>query len=102
MATIIIPTPLRKFTDQNRSFTSDKDNLSDALQQFVEAYPDVEKNLLDDGGKVRSFIKIYIGDEEVSTDNSTLELEDDTEVSIIPAIAGGVEQQIMNSKFDIQ
>lgn len=92
MATIVIPTPLRKFTNQNRSFETDKNNLSDAIAQFVETYPEVKENLLDEEGNVRSYIKIYIGDEEVSpSQNGTVELSDDTEVSIIPAIAGGTE-----------
>ena len=92
MAKIVIPTPLRKFTNQNRSFETDKNNLSDAIDQFVDAYPEVKENLLDEDGNVRSYIKIYIGDEEVSpSENGSLELSDDTEVSIVPAIAGGTE-----------
>lgn len=90
MAKIIIPTPLRKFTGHNRNFETEKDNLSDALQDFVGEYPDVEKNLLDEKGNVRSFIKIYIGDNEVDpNDNGSITLSEDTEVSIVPAIAGG-------------
>ncbi len=90
MARIIIPTPLRKFTDHNRNFTTDKDTLAEAIQQFVEEYPDVESNLLDEDGNVRSFIKVYIGDDEVDPNkNGTIELSEDTEVSIVPAIAGG-------------
>lgn len=92
MAKIVIPTPLRKFTNQNRSFETDKNNLSDAIEQFVDEYPEVKDNLLDEEGNVRSYIKIYIGDEEVSpADNGSLELSEDTEVSIVPAIAGGTE-----------
>ncbi len=90
MAKIIIPTPLRKFTDQNRSFTTDKNNLSDAIHDFVEEYPEVENNLLDEEGNIRSFIKVYIGDEEIDPNkNGSFALSDDTEVSIVPAIAGG-------------
>ena len=90
MAKIIIPTPLRKFTNQNRNFTTDKQTLSEAIQQFVDEYPEVKENMLDDNGNVRSYIKIYIGDEEVSpSDDETVELDSDTEVSIVPAIAGG-------------
>jgi molybdopterin converting factor small subunit len=90
MATIIIPTPLRKYTNQNRSFETQKSNLSDAIAQFVEEYPEVKKNLLDDDGNIRSYIKIYIGDEEVDPiKNGSITLDEDTEVSIVPAIAGG-------------
>lgn len=90
MATINIPTPLRKYTDQNRTFETERDNLSDALHQFVEEYPEVKENLLDDDGNIRSYIKLYIGDEEVdANENGNIKLDDDTEVSIVPAIAGG-------------
>lgn len=90
MAKIIIPTPLRKFTDQNRSYTTNSSTLSGAIEQFVEEYPDVKSNLLDEDGNVRSFIKVYIGDDEVDpNEDGSLEIDEDTEVSIVPAIAGG-------------
>lgn len=90
MATIIIPTPLRKYTDQKRTFETDKTNLSEAIREFTETYPEVKKNLLDDDENIRSYIKIYVGDEEVNpSENGDLELKEDTEVSVIPAIAGG-------------
>jgi molybdopterin converting factor small subunit len=90
MASIIIPTPLRKYTDQNRRFETQQDSLSDAIQQFIETYPDVKQNLLDEEGEIRSYIKLYIGNDEVHPqENGSIELEEDTEVSIVPAIAGG-------------
>ncbi|WP_212747617.1 MoaD/ThiS family protein [Fodinibius saliphilus] len=90
MAKVIIPTPLRKYTNQHRTFDTQADNLSDALQAFVDEYPDVEENLLDDNGNIRSYIKLYIGDEKVSpNENGTIAIDNDTEVSIVPAIAGG-------------
>lgn len=91
MAKIIIPTPLRKFTDQNRDYTTNKQTLSEAIDQFVNEYPDVKENMLDNDGNIRSYIKIYIGDEEVNpANNNTIKIEPDTEISIVPAIAGGV------------
>ncbi|MEX0770654.1 MAG: MoaD/ThiS family protein [Balneolaceae bacterium] len=90
MATIIIPTPLRKYTNQKRSFVTDKQNLEEALQHLVDEFPDVKNNLLDEKGEVRSYIKIYIGDDEVNPGkNGSYTLQEDTEVSIVPAIAGG-------------
>ncbi|TYP93767.1 molybdopterin synthase subunit MoaD [Fodinibius salinus] len=91
MAKLIIPTPLRKYTNQNRTFNTQADNLSNALHAFVEEYPDVEENLLDEEGNVRSYIKLYIGDDEVDPQNNGgITLDEDTEVSIVPAIAGGI------------
>ncbi|SHG23522.1 molybdopterin synthase subunit MoaD [Fodinibius roseus] len=97
MATIIIPTPLRKYTDQNRRFETRQTTLSGAIEQFIDEYPEVEQNLLDEEGNIRSYIKLYIGDEEVDpAENGSLELSEDTEVSIIPAIAGGMEYATQN------
>jgi len=90
MATINIPTPLRKFTGQKRSFETDKNTLPDALEHLVSEYPDIRKNLFDDTGRLRSYIKIYIGNDEVTPDgNGAVKVDNDTEISIIPAIAGG-------------
>jgi len=96
MATIIIPTPLRKYTDQKRSFNTEKKNLEEALQDLVDQYPEVKNNLLDENGEVRSYIKIYIGDDEVNpAENGSYALQEDTEVSIVPAIAGGKSTEEM-------
>lgn len=90
MAKIIIPTPLRKYTEQNRTFETDKSNLSGAIRQFVETYPEVKQNLMDEEEKLRSYIKIYIGENEIKpSESDEVPLQDDTEVSIVPAIAGG-------------
>lgn len=90
MAKIIIPTPLRKYTGQNRSFETDKESLSGAIEQFVDTYPDVKQNLLDEDDNLRSYIKIYIGEDEIKpSENDDIKLQEDTEVSIVPAIAGG-------------
>lgn len=90
MATIHIPTPLRKYTDQQRTFETDEQTLSEAINHLISTYPEVKDNLLDEEGQVRSFIKVYIGDDEVKPgEDNSVTLSNDTEVSIIPAIAGG-------------
>lgn len=90
MAKIIIPTPLRKFTDRNSSFDTNAENIKDALTKLTEAYPDLKKHIFDDKDQLRSFIKIYVGDDEIgSLENEKTAVSDDTVVSIVPAIAGG-------------
>ena len=95
MAKIIIPTPLRKFTDQNRSFETDKKTVSDSIKDLTDSYPDIKKNILDEDGNIRSYVKVYIGDDEISTlQNGDTPVEDDTVISIVPAIAGGCQVQM--------
>ncbi len=91
MAKIYIPTPLRKFTNQNRELITGQQTLEGAIAQLVEEYPDIKKNLLDENGEIRSYIKVYIGDEEVDPrKNGAIKVDEKTEISIVPAIAGGL------------
>lgn len=95
MATLIIPTPLRKYTNQQRTFETGEETLRGAITAFVEEYPEVEGNLLDNEGNIRSYIKLYIGEKEVEpADSDSITLDDDTEVSIVPAIAGGLPEAV--------
>ncbi len=92
MATIIIPTPLRKFTDNKSSFDSDGSTVQAALDQLVGEYDTLGKQLLTEDGRLRSFLKVYVGDEDIQQlDGTKTALNSDTVVSIIPAIAGGVQ-----------
>lgn len=91
MAQLFIPTPLRKFTDGQSTFSSEADRVNGLLQAFVEAHSAVRPHLYDESGALRSFIRIYVGDEDLdSLDGLETSLDPATEVSIIPAIAGGL------------
>ena len=90
MAKIIIPTPLRKFTDQTATIESDTDNVLAAIEDLATKYPGLQQHLFDKEGNIRSFIRIFVGDDDIqSLDNEQTTIKDDTVVSIVPAIAGG-------------
>lgn len=90
MAQIIIPTPLRKFTDNQNRFATQSTTVSAAVRDLVDAYPGLQTHLYDEGGKLRSFIKIFVGEEDIkSLDNGDTAVQADTTISIVPAIAGG-------------
>lgn len=91
MAQLFIPTPLRKFTDGQSTFNHEADRVGGLLQAFVEAHDAVRPHLYDESGSLRSFIRIYVGDEDLDAlDGLETSLDAATEVSIIPAIAGGL------------
>ncbi|NNC95335.1 MAG: molybdopterin synthase sulfur carrier subunit [Chitinophagales bacterium] len=90
MARIIIPTPLRKFTKDESTFFSSKKNVLEAIEELSSFYPEIKNNLFDEDNKLRSFVKVFVGDKDYnSLQEKDIELQDDTVVSIIPAIAGG-------------
>ena len=92
MAKLIIPTPLRKYAGENSTFETDSFTLEQAVEALTEEYPVLKKHLLDDHGKIRSFIKVFIGEDDIkSLDGLDTELSENDVVSIVPAIAGGSE-----------
>ncbi len=90
MAKILIPTALRQFTDDNDSVDIKGGTVSEALSQLTERYPNLKKNLFNDQGKLRSFVNIYVNDEDIRyLDKTETKLEGNETLSIVPSIAGG-------------
>jgi molybdopterin converting factor small subunit len=91
MATVIIPTPLRKFTNQAKSINVNGNSVAEAFDELVLNYPDLKKNLLDENGQLREFVNVFVGDNDIrDLQQSATAVKDGTVISIIPAIAGGV------------
>ena len=92
MATIIIATPLRKFAANQAKFETEASTIRDSIQNLAESHPDIKRHLIDDAGDIRKFLKIYVGDEDIqSLNGEETAIESQTVVSIIPAIAGGIQ-----------
>ena len=90
MATIIIPTPLRKFTNSNAKVTISASNVKGVVNELTLHFPDLKKHLLDEQGNVRSFVNIFVGDEDIrNLQKEATPVKDETVISIVPAIAGG-------------
>lgn len=90
MATVIIPTPLRKFTNNTAKLEVKAGNIGDTIQQLTTNFPDLKKHLLDEKGQVRSFVNIFIGNDDIrNLEQEKTLVKEDTVISIIPAIAGG-------------
>ncbi|WCL82948.1 MoaD/ThiS family protein [Saprospira sp. CCB-QB6] len=92
MATLIIPTPLRKFTDQQASIKVDGATVQAAVDRLIDLYPALKQHLLDQEGNIRAFVRIFLEDEDIlALDGPNTAVQADSTLSIIPAIAGGVE-----------
>lgn len=90
MATIIIPTPLRKFTDNKAKIITSGNSVGESITQLGELHPDLSNHLFKQCGSLQSFLKIYLGDRDIkSLQNEETPIKDDDVISIIPAIAGG-------------
>jgi molybdopterin converting factor small subunit len=88
---IHIPTPLRAYTGGQQTVNVPGATVGEALTQLVGAYPDLRNNLYTADGKLRSFVNIYLNDDDIRylpAKEATATSEDD-ELTIIPSIAGG-------------
>ncbi|MBW7838566.1 MAG: molybdopterin-synthase adenylyltransferase MoeB [Chitinophagaceae bacterium] len=90
MATIIIPTPLRKFTGGQSKIEVTGTTVKESFDDLVLNFPDLKKNLLDEKGDIRGFVNIYVGEDDIrSLQQGNTPVQAATKLSIIPAIAGG-------------
>ncbi len=90
MATIIIPTPLRKFTANASTFNTGGTTVKEAVTELVTQNPNLGPHILDKTGNIRSFIRVYLGDEDINELNGNdTDVAADSVISIVPAIAGG-------------
>lgn len=94
MATIIIPTPLRKFTNNSSRLQLNASSIQEAVDELTFNFPDLKKHLLDEHGKIRSFINIFVGSDDIrNLQQEQTTLRQDSVISIIPAIAGGLSNE---------
>lgn len=90
MARIIIPTPLRKFTDNEPSVNVESGSFKSVLDRIVSKFPALKDHLLDGQNQLNGFVKIFVGEEDINTlDGLNTQIGENDTVSIIPAIAGG-------------
>ena len=88
---IHIPTPLRAFTDKHETVDVTGTTLAAGLQGLVETYPALKNHLFTPEGKLRSFVNVYVNDEDMRylPEREDTPVADAAEVTIIPSIAGG-------------
>ena len=89
---VIIPTPLRQYADKKESLEVQAKTVAEALAAVTAQYGDLRKHLYHDEGKLRSFVNIYVGDEDIRfLQKDQTPLNDNDVISIVPSIAGGAE-----------
>lgn len=85
-----VPTILRTYTNDAAEVTAEGTTLAEILDDLENNHPGIRARILDDNGKVRRFVNVYVGDEDVRFEKGLqTEVEDGRQVSIIPAVAGG-------------
>jgi sulfur-carrier protein len=85
-----IPTILRSYTGGAAEVSADQGTLREVIAGLDTAYPGIAGRIVDDGGKLRRFVNVYVGEEDVrfAQGLDTL-VPSGAQVSVIPAVAGG-------------
>ena len=91
MATPVnIPTALRAYTNQQGEVSIDGATVGEILNNLAESFPQLKKHIYDDAGKLRSFVNVYLNDDDIRyLQKSDTEVNDGDTISIVPSIAGG-------------
>jgi molybdopterin synthase sulfur carrier subunit len=90
MASIRIPTPLRKLTNELEVVQAAGSNVSEILESLDKAFPGLKERICDEQGNVRRFVNVFVNDEDIRfLEEKATAVKDTDEISIVPAIAGG-------------
>ena len=88
--TIVIPTPLRQFADDRTEIHVEAATAGEALDQLTGEFPSLRRHLYNDQNKLRNFVNVYVGDEDIRhLDGEATPVPDGATVMIVPSIAGG-------------
>ena len=88
---VVIPTPLRQYAGKKASVEVAAQTVGQALESLTRENPDLRKHLFAEDGKLRSFVNVYLNDDDIrylaSKENTPV--KDSDTLSIVPSIAGG-------------
>ena len=90
MAKVLIPTPLRQYAGKQDSVELSGATVGEVLSALTAQYRDLRAQLYNDAGKLRSFVNVYLNDEDIRyLQKDATPVKDGDTVSIVPSIAGG-------------
>jgi molybdopterin synthase sulfur carrier subunit len=85
-----IPTILRAYTGGAAEVPTAPGTLREVIAGLDASYPGLSGRILDDTGKLRRFVNVYVGDEDVRlAQGLDTDVPSGVQVSVIPAVAGG-------------
>ena len=87
---ILIPTPLRPFTNAQSAVTAEGGTVGDALKSLTTEFGDLRNHLYGADGRLRSFVNVYLNDDDIRyLKREQTRLSPGDTISIIPSVAGG-------------
>lgn len=88
---ILIPTPLRAYTGKKSVVEVNALTVGEALNGLIGQNPDLRRHLYSDDGKLRSFVNVYLNEDDIRyLDKESTPVKPTDTISIVPSVAGGV------------
>jgi MoaD family protein len=92
--TVMIPTPLRPFVGREASVAVDGNTVGEALNALSSRYEELRPHLFAEGGRLRSFVNVYVNQEDIrNLQKDQTPLRDGDTIMIVPSIAGGENRE---------
>ena len=90
MPSVLIPTPLRKLTNELEEVSVAGATIGELLDNLDQAFPGLKDRVCDEAGNVRRFVNIFVNGEDIRfLEEKATPVKDTDEISSVPAIAGG-------------
>jgi molybdopterin/thiamine biosynthesis adenylyltransferase/rhodanese-related sulfurtransferase/molybdopterin converting factor small subunit len=90
MPKVLIPTPLRQYAGKHDSVDLNGATVGEVLQSLTSQYQDLRRQLYTDEGKLRSFVNVYVNDEDIRyLKKEATPVKGSDTITIVPSIAGG-------------
>ena len=87
---ITIPTPLRGYAGGQKTIKVEGKTVGEALYTLTTQYPNLRQHLFSEDGKLRSFVNVYLNDEDVRyLKHIDTPIDESDRLSIVPSVAGG-------------
>jgi molybdopterin synthase sulfur carrier subunit len=102
MVKVRIPTPLRPLTGGKGEVETQAVDIQSMIDSLNGQFPGLKGRICDDAGEIRRFVNIYLNEEDIRflAGKDTL-IKDGDQISIVPAIAGGVEEFVPREKAPV-
>ena len=85
-----VPTILRPYTQGVSEVSAEGATLTEVLDSLDDSYAGIKGRIIDEKGELRRFVNVYVGNDDVRfLDNLATPTPDGTQISVIPAVAGG-------------
>jgi len=92
---VTVTTVLAMYLGGEKEFEIEADTVKSLIEELAKKYgPEVRRRLLDEDGRLRRYINVYLNDRVLAHDEMDTMLSDGDEVLILPAVSGGALEEL--------